>query len=75
MKVVDKRNNKEMKTVSELPLGIAYLDGDGYLCIKTRESVEGYCSCLAYVDDEWHYDEEHEFTRVAPITTTLTIEG
>ncbi len=73
MKVVDKRKDSEMKTVTELPLGQAYLDKEGVLCIKTRESMSGYCSCLAYVDDEWHEEEEHEFTRVTPITTTLTI--
>ena len=74
MKVVDKRNNKEMKTVDELPLGMAYLDRDGVLCIKTREEIEGYCSCLAYVDGEWRYDEEYLDVKVIPITTTLTIE-
>jgi hypothetical protein len=75
MKVVDNRKNREMKTVTELPLGMAYLDKEGVLCIKTREAYSGYCGCLAYVNDEWHEDEEHEFTRVAPITTILTIEG
>lgn len=74
MKVIDKRKNNEMKTVDELPVGQAYLDKDGVLCIKTREAVDGYCSCLAYVDDEWHYDEEQMYTRVVLITTTLTIE-
>ena len=74
MKVVDKREQGEMKTVDELALGQVYLDNDGYLCIKTRESVEGYCSCLAYVDDEWHYGQEYKLTRVTPISTTLTIE-
>ena len=75
MKVIDKRKINEMKTVDELPLGMAYLDKDGVLCIKTRESIEGYCCCLAYVDGEWHYDEEQKFTRVTPITTTLAVEG
>lgn len=75
MKVVDNRKNKEMKTVDELPLGMAYLDRDGILCIKTRESLDGYCSCLAYVDEEWRYDEEYASVEVIPITTTLTIEG
>ena len=75
MKVIDKIEQGEMKTVDELPLGQAYLDGDGCLCIKTRGPVEGYCSCLAYVDDKWHYDEEMKLTTVTPITTTLTIEG
>lgn len=75
MKVVDKRNNKEMKTVDELPLGMAYLDRDGVLCIKTRESVGGYCCCLAYVDGEWRYDEEYLDVKVIPITTTLAIEN
>ena len=74
MKVVDNRKNREMKTVKELPLGMAYLDRDGTLCIKTREEIEGYCSCLAYVDDEWKYDEEYFDVKVIPITTTLTIE-
>ena len=75
MVVVDKRKTNEAKIVDELPLGMAYYDRDGYLCIKTRESVEGYCSCLAYVDGEWCYDEEQMHTRVTPITTTLTIES
>lgn len=74
MKVVNKRKN-EKKTVNELPLGQAYLDKDEVLCIKTREAINGYCSCLVYVNDEWHDDEEHEFSRVTPIKTTLTIEG
>lgn len=74
MKVVDNRRNKETKTVNELPLGMAYLDREGILCIKTREEIEGYCSCLAYVDDEWRYDEEYCDVKVIPITTTLTIE-
>lgn len=75
MKVIDKRKNNEMKTVNELPLGMAYLDKEGVLCIKTREANSGYCGCLAYVNEEWREDEEHQLTRVTPITTTLTIEG
>ena len=74
MKVVDERIQNEKKRVDELPLGQAYIDIDGYLCIKTREAVEGYCSCLAYVDDKWQYDEEHKTTKVTPISTILTIE-
>lgn len=74
MKVVDNRKQNEMVTVNELPLGQAYLDRDGILCIKTRESFDGYCSCLAYVDDEWRHDEEYYDVKVTPITTTLTIE-
>ena len=74
MKIVDNRKNREMKTISELPLGMAYLDKEGVLCIKTRDEDDGYCSCLAYVDDEWRYDEEYFDTKVTPITTTLTIE-
>ena len=74
MKVVDKRTQTEKKTVGELPVGQAYLDRDGILCIKTRGEVEGYCSCLAYLDDKWEYDEEYGDTQVTPITTTLTIE-
>ena len=74
MKVVDKRMQNEMKTVEELPLGQAYLDRDGVLCIKTREPIEEYCCCLAYVDDEWRYDEEYKLVKVTPILTTLTID-
>lgn len=74
MKVVDRKRQNEMKAVTELPLGMAYRDKEGVLCIKTREAQSGYCGCLAYVDDEWHEDEEHEYTRVLPITTTLTVE-
>ena len=74
MKVVDNRKNSEMKTMTELPLGMAYLDKEGVLCIKTREASSGYCGCLAYVNDEWREEEEHEYSRVTPITTTLTIE-
>ena len=74
MKVVDNRKNKETKTVNELPLGMAYLDKEGVLCIKTREAYNGYCGCLAYVNDEWHEDEEYYDVKVDPITTTLTIE-
>ena len=74
MKVVDNRKNKETKTVNELPLGMAYLDKEGVLCIKTREAYNGYCGCLAYVNDEWHEDEEYYDVKVVPITTTLTIE-
>jgi hypothetical protein len=73
MKVVDNRKNKEMKTVGELPLGMAYLDKDGVLCIKTGDDGEGYCCCLAYVNDEWRCDEEYFDVKVTPITTTLTI--
>ena len=75
MKVVDKRTQTEKKTVGELPVGQAYLDRDGILCIKTRGEIEGYCSCLVYVDDKWCYDKEADYTRVTPITTTLTIES
>jgi hypothetical protein len=73
MKVVDNRKNKEMKTVGELPLGMAYLDKDGILCVKTGDDGEGYCCCLAYVNDEWQCDEEYFDVKVTPITTTLTI--
>lgn len=74
MKVVDKRTQNEMMTVDELPLGQAYLDKDGYLCIKTREAVKGYCSCLVYISDKWYRGEEIRLTKVTPITTTLTVE-
>ena len=75
MKVIDKRKQNVMVIVGDLPLGQAYLDRDGVLCIKTRDDGEGYCSCLAYVDDKWGYDEEYCDTQVTPITTTLTIES
>lgn len=74
MKVVDKRKQNKTMTVNELPLGAAYLDRDGILCIKTRDSIGGYCCCLAYVDDEWRYDEEYLDVEVTPISTTLAIE-
>lgn len=76
MKVVDNRKENEMVTVNELPLGQAYLDRDGILCIKTNEAIEGhcYCCCLAYVGDEWRADEEYCDVKVIPVSTTLTIE-
>lgn len=74
MKVVDKRM-QDQKIMSELPIGQTYLDSEGVLCIKTKEEVSGYCSCLAYVDDEWRYDEEFCNAKVTPISTTLTIDN
>lgn len=74
MKVIDNRKQNEAITVNDLSLGQAYFDKDGVLCIKTRESYDGYCCCLAYINDEWNYETEHYDARVTPITTTLTIE-
>ena len=74
MKVVDKRK-QDLKTMNELPIGQAYLDSEGILCIKTREEDNGYCSCLAYVNNEWKYDEEFHNAKVTPISITLTINN
>ena len=75
MKVVDNSKIKATSTFAELPIGQAYYDMNGLLCIKTSEYEENE-NCIVYENDKgWHADYESRSTIVRPVRTTLTIEG
>lgn len=74
MKVVDNRKNNIKLVFADLPVGHAYLDGDGILCIKTSPYEETE-NCIGFVDESWNPDYQNKSDWVTPIKTTLTIEG
>lgn len=75
MKVVDNSKVKAAVAFADLPIGQAYYDLNGLLCIKTSNYEE--CeNCIVYKEDEgWHADFETRSTIIRPVRTTLTIEG
>lgn len=75
MRVVDNSKIKATSTFADLPIGQAYYDMNGLLCIKTSDYEENE-NCIVYKEGEgWHADYEMSSTVVRPIRTTLTIEG
>ena len=62
----------------DLEIGEAYYDKEGFLCIKTDEpnwDDVSYGSCLAYVNDEWRAEEEHETSEVTPLRVEMVVLG
>ena len=75
MKVIDNSKVKAAVAFADLPVGQAYYDLNGLLCIKTSPYDEGE-NCIVYKECEgWHADYESKSTIVRPVRTTLTIEG
>jgi hypothetical protein len=75
MKVVDNRKINTVSTFADLPIGQAYYDNNGLLCIKTSEYEENENCIVFETEDGWHADFESRSTMVRPVRTTLTIEG
>lgn len=72
MKVVDNSKIKATSKFADLPVGQAYYDNNGLLCIKTSENED----CIVYEKDVgWHADFETKSNVVRLVRTTLTIEG
>ena len=75
MKVVDNSKIEVTSSFADLPIGQAYYDNNGLLCIKTSDYEENE-NCIAYKKNEgWHADFETRSNIVRPVRTTLTIEG
>ncbi len=75
MKVVDNSKIKATSSFADLPIGQAYYDNNGLLCIKTSEYEENENCIVHEKDSGWHADYESRSTIVRPVRTTLTIEG
>ena len=73
MKVVDNRKKNIKVPFADLPIGQAYFDEDGILCIKTSTYDEENCIC--YQDGVWHADYQSKNDFVLTATVRLTIEG
>lgn len=76
MKVKDTRTqNDNTMAFANLPIGQAYEDFDGYLCIKVNDEHDK-SNCLIYNHDveRWEACFEDTSTKVFPLTTTLLIE-
>lgn len=76
MKVVDNSKIKVTSTFADLPIGQAYYDHNGILCIKTSNYDSADENCIVYSEEgAWHADSESRSNVVRPVMTTLTIEG
>lgn len=73
MKVVDNRKKNIKVPFADLPIGEAYFDEDGILCIKTSSYDDENCIC--YQDGGWNADYQNKNNFVLPVKVTLTIEG
>lgn len=74
MKVNDKRVKYEANAFfGDLPIGQAYEDKDGILCIKTN-NTDNEDNCICLVNEEWEASFESLTTKVIPLVTTLEIE-
>lgn len=74
MKVNDKRVKHEANAFfGDLPIGQAYEDKDGVLCIKTKDT-DCEDNCICFVGEEWEANLESLTARVIPLVTTLEIE-
>ena len=61
-----------------LKVGEAYYDKEGILCIKTNEpnwNDVSYGSCLAFINNEWRAEEEHEESKVIPLRVEMVVLG
>ena len=75
MKVKDTRAQNNRVMFGDLPIGYAYEDSEGFLCIKTYHGST-QDNCLVYSTDreEWEPGVEGTGTLVTPLKTTLLIE-
>ena len=77
MKVIENKHEKINLCFADLPIGHAYRDIDGYLCIKTNHD-ENDCSvpnCIALVGVHWAPYAERMEALVTPVEATLTVDG
>ena len=75
MKVKDTRTQGNKVKFAELPIGHAYEDSEGLLCIKIyHESTQDNCLVYDAKGDEWTSSVEGTGTLVLPLKTTLLIE-
>lgn len=73
MKVVDNRKKNIKVPFADLPIGEAYFDEDGILCIKTSAYDDE--NCIYYKDEYWNTECQNKNDFVMPVKVTLTIEG
>ena len=76
MKVVENKHARARVRFADLPIGHAYRDSDGYLCIKTNhDSDDTTFNCIVFLDGSyWEPSGEDMDTLVFPVETTLTTE-
>ena len=75
MKVIDNRKTGKKVRFEDLDIGEGYLDKDGNICIKTSDDYEN-TNCMFYQEvGGWISECEYNYTEVARIQITYTIEG
>lgn len=78
LSITDNRKIARKKVqFADLPIGTLYEDKDGVICIKTNShDIDGtYGSCIALINDEWRYDEEHYDSEVIVLEATVVLNG
>ncbi len=76
MRIVDKRDRTPKQEFVSLKIGQAYIDFNGYICIKTsNEFGEEYNNCIYWHPTlkEWISNEENKNAMVEPLETELLI--
>lgn len=75
MKVKDTRTQDNKVKFADLPIGHAYEDSEGSLCIKIcHGSAQDNCLVYDTKGDEWTSSVEGTGTLVLPLKTPLLIE-
>lgn len=77
MKVIENKHTRAKVRFADLPIGYAYRDSDGYLCIKTNhdESDCPISNCIVFLNESyWEPSVEGMDTLVTPVEATLTVE-
>ena len=73
MTIKDTRAKNNVVNFVDLPIGHAYEDKEGVICIKTNtDGCEENCIC--FIRGEWEANTEGLTTKVVPLKTTLLIE-
>ena len=76
MRVIENKNERAKLTFADLPIGYAYRDKEGALCIKTdHDDLEVHYNHIMYNNGGWEPHIEAMDTIVLPVEATLTVEG
>ena len=73
MTIKDTRAKNNKVNFEDLPIGQAYEDAEGIICIKTWYG-DTEDNCISHINGAWESSTEGMTTKVIPLKTTLLIE-